>query len=131
MGCNGAPGRYLRGGTAAVEVNSRPQVLPADTILKKKSASCIFGTDLVAQLNTPGVDTLVITGCTTSGCIRATAVDAMQSGFMPMVVQEAVGDWFEATHVHSLFDLDAKFACVVAVQDAVSCRNTFGANCSG
>ena len=65
---------------------------PTDSLLVKKYASCFFGTDLVPRLMNQRVDTLIITGCTTSGCVRATAVDAVQNGFRPMVVREAVGD---------------------------------------
>lgn len=118
----------LRAGTPSVEVDARLPVLPADTILKKKYASCFFGTDLVAQLNARSIDTLIITGCTTSGCVRATAVDAVQSGFRPMVVRQAVGDRSLAAHDQSLFDLDAKYADVVEVNDAVSYLQTIGDN---
>ena len=71
---------------------------------------------------------LAITGCTTSGCVRATAVDAVQSGFRPMVVRQAVGDRSQAAHDQSLFDLDAKYADVVEVDDAVSYLNSIGDN---
>ena len=85
----------------------------------KKYASCFFGTDLVPRLMNQRVDTLIITGCTTSGCVRATAVDAVQNGFRPMVVREAVGDRSQAAHEQSLFDLNAKYAdVVVARRDA-------------
>ena len=118
----------LRAGTASVEVDERLPVLGADTILKKKYASCFFGTDFVAQLNARCIDTLIITGCTTSGCVRATAVDAVQSGFRPRVVRQAVGDRSQAAHDQSLFDLDAKYADVVEVDDAVSYLNSIGDN---
>jgi nicotinamidase-related amidase len=121
----------LRAGTDRVEVDARLPVLPADTLLKKKYASCFFGTDLMAQLNARSIDTLIITGCTTSGCVRATAVDAVQSGFRPMVVRQAVGDRSVAAHNQSLFDLDAKYADVVEVDDAVSYLNTIGDNSGG
>jgi nicotinamidase-related amidase len=65
------------------------------------------------------VDTLIITGCTTSGCVRATAVDAVQNGLRPMVVREAVGDRSAAAHEQSLFDLDAKYADVVSLDDTL------------
>jgi maleamate amidohydrolase len=64
---------------------------PSDILLVKKYASCFISTDLVPRLNSRRVDTLIITGCTTSGCVRATAVDALQNGFRPMVVRDAVG----------------------------------------
>jgi maleamate amidohydrolase len=94
----------------------------------KKYASCFYGTDLGSGLVVQGVDTLIITGCTTSGCVRATAVDAVQYGFRPMVVREAVGDRSASAHAQSLFDLDAKYADVVAVDDTVQYLKTLGHN---
>ena len=110
----------LREGTPGVELDSRLEFRPGDTLLAKKHASCFFGTDLVQQLVLRHVDTLLITGCTTSGCVRATAVDACQLGFRPMVVREAVGDRSQRAHEQSLFDLDAKYADVVSLQDALA-----------
>jgi nicotinamidase-related amidase len=66
------------------------------------------------------VDTLIITGCTTSGCVRASAVDALQLGIRPVVVREAVGDRAEAPHRQSLFDLEQKYADVISVEETVS-----------
>ena len=65
------------------------------------------------------IDTLIITGCTTSGCVRATAVDAVQTGLRPMVVREAVGDRSVAAHEQSLFDLNAKYADVVSLDETL------------
>lgn len=118
----------LMAGTSSVEVDQRLEVRPGDTLLKKKYASCFFGTDLVPQLTSRHVDTLIITGCTTSGCVRATAVDAVQSGFRPMVVRQAVGDRSAAAHDQSLFDLDAKYADVVDAVDALGYLKTIGDN---
>jgi nicotinamidase-related amidase len=67
-----------------------------------------------------GVDTLIITGCTTSGCVRATAVDACQIGFRPMVVRDCVGDRSRRAHDQSLFDLDAKYADVVGLDETLA-----------
>jgi maleamate amidohydrolase len=91
-----------------------------DAILGKKYASCFFGTDLVSRLLAAGADTLVMAGCSTSGCVRATAVDACQTGFRPMVVREAVGDRSQAAHEQSLFDLDAKYADVVSLDETLA-----------
>ncbi len=90
-----------------------------ESILYKKYASCFFGTDLIPRLLTSGVDTLIITGTSTSGCVRATAVDACQNGFRPMVVREAVGDRAEAAHTQALFDLNAKYADVVSLEETL------------
>jgi maleamate amidohydrolase len=67
---------------------------------------------------------LIITGCTTSGCVRASAVDACQTGFRPMVVREAVGDRSVTAHDQSLFDLQAKYADVVSLEETLTYLNT-------
>lgn len=110
------------------ELDPRLDFRNGDILLYKKYASCFFGTDLVPKLLTKGVDTLIITGCTTSGCVRATAVDACQNGFRPVVVREAVGDRSAAAHAQSLFDLDAKYADVVGIEDALSYLEKLGHN---
>ena len=110
------------------EIDPRLEVRPADSLLFKKYASCFFGTDLVPRLNARRIDTLIITGCTTSGCVRATAVDAVQNGFRPMVVREAVGDRSVAAHDQSLFDLNAKYADVVSLDETLQYLTTIGHN---
>jgi nicotinamidase-related amidase len=85
----------------------------------KKYASCFFGTDLITRLHTLKVDTLILTGCTTSGCVRATAVDGLQYGFRVMIPREAVGDRAAPAHEQSLFDLNAKYADVISVEDVL------------
>ncbi|MGL1080512.1 isochorismatase family protein, partial [Vibrio parahaemolyticus] len=71
-----------------------PQVapLPGEPVLVKQYASAFFGTSLASTLRAQGVDTVIVVGVSTSGCIRATAVDALQHGFIPLVVRDAVGD---------------------------------------
>jgi nicotinamidase-related amidase len=118
----------LKAGTEGVEVDPRLDFRPTDSLLVKKYASCFFGTDLVPRLMSRQVDTLIITGCTTSGCVRATAVDAVQNGFRPMVVREAVGDRAESAHAQSLFDLDAKYADVVSLDETLQYLRTVGHN---
>jgi nicotinamidase-related amidase len=118
----------LKAGTDAVNVDKRLDCRDSDTLLVKKYASCFFGTDLVPRLMTRSVDTLIITGCTTSGCVRATAVDAVQNGVRPMVVKEAVGDRSEAAHAQSLFDLNAKYADVVSLDETLQYLRTVGHN---
>jgi len=110
------------------EIDPRLDFRPGDSLLLKKYASCFFGTDLVPRLTSRRVDTLIIVGCTTSGCVRASAVDALQNGFRPMVVREAVGDRSEAAHAQSLFDLDAKYADVVSLDDTLRYLRTVGHN---
>jgi nicotinamidase-related amidase len=118
----------LKAGTEAVKVDPRLEMKPSDSLLVKKYASCFFGTDLVPRLMNQRVDTLVIAGCTTSGCVRATAVDAVQNGFRPMVVREAVGDRSQAAHEQSLFDLNAKYADVVGLDETLQYLKTVGHN---
>ena len=88
---------------------------PADceSVFSKQYPSAFFGTALAETLNEREVDTLIITGLTTSGCIRATCVDAMSYGFIPVVVADACGDRHSAPHEANLFDMNAKYADVV------------------
>ena len=72
-----------------------------------------------ALLTAAGVDTLVVTGASTSGCVRATAVDALQHGFRPVVPREAVGDRNPDAHEANLYDIDAKYGDVIGVEDAL------------
>lgn len=120
--------RTLTAGSEAVRLDPRLDKRAGDILLVKKYASCFFGTDLVPRLNSRRVDTLIVTGCTTSGCVRATAVDAVQNGFRPMVVREAVGDRSTAAHEQSLFDLDAKYADVVSLGETLQYLKTVGHN---
>ncbi len=118
----------LRAGTENVKIDERLDVRRGDTLLTKRYASCFFGTDLVSRLASSRIDTLIITGCTTSGCVRATAVDSCQSGFRPIVVREAVGDRSSAAHEQSLFDLDAKYADVLSLAEVLSYMESIGHN---
>jgi nicotinamidase-related amidase len=86
-----------------------------ETVVTKQYASAFFGTSVAATLTALGVDTLLIGGVSTSGCVRATAVDACQHGFIPWVVREAVGDRAREPHDANLFDLQAKYAEVVGL----------------
>jgi len=118
----------LRGDSDGVEVDPRLDFRKSDSLVVKKYASCFFGTDFLTRLMSQRVDTLIITGCTTSGCVRATAVDAVQSGLRPMVVREAVGDRSAAAHEQSLFDLNAKYADVVSLDETLQYLRTVGHN---
>lgn len=92
-----------------------PPVAPTDDelVVVKQYASAFFGTSLASTLHARGVDTVVVVGVSTSGCIRATAVDAIQHGFVPLVVRDAVGDRAREPHEANLHDLAAKYAEVV------------------
>ncbi|MEM8905424.1 MAG: isochorismatase family protein [Actinomycetota bacterium] len=82
--------------------------------------SAFGGTTLAAHLTAEGVDTLVITGVSTSGCVRATATDAMSSGFAPIVVRDAVGDRDAAAHHANLHDIDTKIGDVIDLAEAIA-----------
>ena len=128
--------RYQRGGCdggvffrkvpalACFEVGIRPELAAfatglepceGETVIMKQYASAFFGTTLASTLTAMHVDTLLIAGVSTSGCVRASAVDACQHGFVPLVVREAVGDRHPAPHEASLFDRQAKYAEVVSL----------------
>jgi maleamate amidohydrolase len=91
-----------------------------EIIVSKQYPSAFFGTSLAATLTAAKIDTLVITGLTTSGCVRATCVDAMSCGFIPVVVREAVGDRAPQPHEANLFDMSAKYGDVVSEADAIA-----------
>ena len=91
----------------------RPE--PGELVVTKQYASAFFATSLAASLTAMGIDTLLITGFSTSGCVRATALDALQHGFIPYVVADACGDRAPGPHEASLFDLAAKYAEVVSL----------------
>ncbi len=90
-----------------------------ELVISKQYPSAFFGTSLDSTLKDMGVDTLIITGVTTSGCIRATCVDTMSYGFIPIVVADACGDRHEAPHEANLFDMNAKYADVVSESEAI------------
>lgn len=112
--------RWLVEGSEWIEVDKRLDQRPTETTLVKKYASCFFGTDLAARLVARRVDTVIIVGCTTSGCVRATTVDACSYGFHSIVVEQAVGDRAELPHASSLFDIDAKYGDVVDLDEALA-----------
>jgi nicotinamidase-related amidase len=111
--------RELQLGTEAVKVDERIAPKDDERVILKKYASAFFGTDLSTELTTDGVDTLVIVGVTTSGCIRATAVDSLQEGYRTIVPADAVGDRAEKPHQANLFDIDAKYGDVVKTDNLI------------
>ncbi|MGH3005864.1 MAG: isochorismatase family protein [Gaiellaceae bacterium] len=102
-----------------VELDPRLEPREDETVVLKKGASAFFGTNLAAILISQGVDTVILCGATTSGCVRATAVDLLQHGFPTLVPRECVGDRAEAPHEANLFDIQAKYADVVSLEDAL------------
>jgi nicotinamidase-related amidase len=115
-----APGmRALREGSREVAVDDRLPVEPGDHLITKKGASAFFGTGLAALLTGLRVDTVLVCGATTSGCVRATAVDAVQSGFSVLVPRQCVGDRAHGPHEANLFDIQAKYGDVIELDDAM------------
>lgn len=106
--------RRLVAGEPLAEIVPALAPQPADIVLLKQYASAFFGTALAATLTSQGVDTVLLTGCSTSGCIRATAVDGLQHGFRVIVPRECVGDRHPEPHAANLFDIHSKYGDVVA-----------------
>jgi nicotinamidase-related amidase len=109
----------LEAGSRWVEIDPRIAPLPGEPVLTKLFASAFFGTELQSLLAAAGCDTLVVTGASTSGCVRATAVDALQHGYRPVVPREAVGDRNPDAHTANLYDIDAKYGDVVSLEEAL------------
>ena len=116
-----APGlAELQVGGKWVEIDPRLERQEDEVVILKKGASAFFGTNLPSILVSQNVDTIVLCGATTSGCIRATAVDLLQYGYPTLVPRECVGDRAKGPHEANLVDIQAKYADVVTVEDALS-----------
>lgn len=103
-----------------VEIDPRLKRREDETVILKKGASAFFGTNLPSILVSQGVDTVILCGATTSGCIRATAIDLIQYGYPTLVPRECVGDRAQGPHEANLIDIQAKYADVVSVEDTLS-----------
>jgi nicotinamidase-related amidase len=117
----------LEAGSPWVEVDPRIAPLPDEPVIVKTFASAFFGTALPSVLAAEGCDSVVVTGASTSGCVRATAVDALQHGYRTIVPRDAVGDRNPAAHEANLYDLDTKYADVVSVADVLEHVSTLAA----
>jgi len=102
-----------------VEIDPRLGKTDEDILVVKKYPSGFFGTHLDATLNSMGIDTLIITGCTTSGCVRATCIDALQYGYYGIVPEECVGDRAEGPHLANLFDIEQKYSDVMRLGEVL------------
>jgi nicotinamidase-related amidase len=107
-----------------VEIDPRLEPREDETVVLKKGASAFFGTNLAAILVSQQVDSVILCGATTSGCVRATAVDLLQHGWPTLVPRECVGDRARAPHEANLFDIQAKYADVVSLEDALGYLST-------
>ncbi|HEY4621145.1 MAG TPA: isochorismatase family protein, partial [Gaiellaceae bacterium] len=103
-----------------VEIDPRLGPRPDETVIVKKGASAFFGTNVAAILISQGIDSIILCGATTSGCIRATAIDLLQYGYPTLVPRECVGDRAQAPHDANLFDIQAKYADVVSLDEVLA-----------
>jgi maleamate amidohydrolase len=103
-----------------VEIDPRLERRDEETVILKKGASAFFGTNLPSILVSQGVDTVIMCGATTSGCIRATAIDLLQYGYPTLVPRECVGDRAQGPHEANLIDIQAKYADVVPVEEVLA-----------
>ena len=117
----------LEAGSPWVEIDPRIGPQPGEPVLNKLFASAFFGTPLQALLTAAGCDSVIVTGASTSGCVRATVVDALQHGFRPVVPREAVGDRNPAAHEANLYDMDTKYADVVSLGEVLAHLEEVGA----
>ena len=120
--------KILEVGSKMGDVDNRIRPRPDEYVALKKYASAFFNTDIDAYLKARSVDTIIMTGCTTSGCIRASAIDSMQYGYLTVVVEEGVGDRAQGPHDANLFDIDAKYGDVVSVDEVNSYMKSLATN---
>ena len=111
---------FRRWDRRACEIDDRVRPSPEDYVIYKEHASAFAGTPLVGHLLGRKIDTLLITGCSTSACVRATATDAKSYQLRPIIIREAVQDRAEIAHVWTLFDIQARFADVVTLDETLS-----------
>jgi maleamate amidohydrolase len=112
--------RKLVEGEPLAEIDPKVQPTASDVVLVKQYPSPFFGTPLASMLTAMGIDTLILTGCSTSGCVRAGAIDGIQHGFRVVVPRECVGDRHDGPHDANLFDMNAKYADVLPRETVIS-----------
>ena len=110
----------LARGSHWCEIDPRLPLSSSDTIIEKTHASAFHGTNLADQLQSIGIDSLVVTGLTTSGCVRASAVDGLQYNFKVIVPEEASGDRDLSAHQANLYDLNAKYVDVLSLEETLA-----------
>jgi maleamate amidohydrolase len=122
--------RSLVPGERLAEIDDKVAPTTDDLVIVKNYPSAFFGTSLAATLTAKGIDTLVLLGCSTSGCVRATAIDSIQHGFRAIVPRECVGDRHDGPHEANLFDMNAKYADVLPKAEVmmnIKARTSFAA----
>src|SRR5699024_4648106 len=111
--------KTLKANTDFTKIDPSLDFQKGDGLIMKKYASSFFGTDLLSRLINKKADTIIVTGATTSGCVRATVVDALQYGIIPIVAEDAVGDREQNTHEQSLIDIDQKYGDVMETKKII------------
>lgn len=111
--------RNLIQGEPLAEIDPKVAPLPEEVVIVKQYPSPFFGTPLAPMLATLGVDTLILAGCSTSGCVRAGALDGVQHGYRVIVPRECVGDRHDGPHDANLFDINAKYGDVVGRDEVI------------
>lgn len=115
----------LEPGSEWVKVDPRIAPVSGETVIEKQWPSGFFKTDLARRLEAAGADSIVMGGLTTSGCVRATAVDGLQNDYRVVIAREATGDRNAAAHESNLFDLQAKYADVLDLRDVMSLLSSY------
>ena len=110
----------LAEGSRFTEIDPRIAPRPEEPVLNKLFASAFFGTSFQSLLAAHDCDSVIVTGASTSGCVRATAVDVLQNGYRLMIPRDAVGDRNQAAHDQALYDVDAKYGDVVSLDEALA-----------
>ncbi len=124
QGKNGRSGEDLDDGRCkGTEIVGEISPQEGDILIRKQKPSAFFGTPLISMLNEIRADTVLVTGCTTSGCVRASVIDAFSYNFRVSVVEECVFDRGQASHKINLFDMNAKYADVISLNDALEYLN--------
>lgn len=118
--------RTFERGNPLAEFPVSPRPIAGEVVVTKQYASAFFGTSLASTMNAMRIDTAIITGVSTSGCVRATTLDAMQHGFVPLVVREACGDRHPGPHEANLFDLQQKYADVISETECLKYMHSVG-----
>jgi nicotinamidase-related amidase len=112
--------RRLRRGSRWVAIDPRLRPRRGELVIEKRYASAFFGTPLASTLHAAGVDTLIVAGCTTSGCVRASVVDGLQHGLRVIVPRECVGDRAAGPHEANLLDIDGKYGDVTSLAEVLA-----------
>lgn len=113
--------KTLKATSPLTNIDSRLDVGRNEVVITKKFASCFSGTPFLSLLNAQNIDTIFIAGTSTSGCVRATAVDAISNGIIPIVIRDAVCDRFTEIHEMSLSDMEAKYADLLTTKEVMEC----------